>query len=347
MPGSLRILRFRLAIAACLIVESAPAVFAQTIVDARRVEFTPSADHNATDPAAGPLVTSYRVDVYLAGGTTPLQAANLGKPAPDPDGMIRADFVALLATPLVPGTIYEARVVAIGPGGSSPSNVSNTFGFSVPCAPTLAATSASMPAGGGTSTVGVTAGAGCNWTAVSNVSWITVTSGAAGTGAGSVGYAVAANTSTTARTGTMTIAGVTFTVTEAGVPCSFTVSPLTTGVPATGGTANVTVTTTTGCTWTASEGATWLSITTGASGSGTGTVTVSATANPASTARSATVTVAGATVTVNQPGVPCTFSLSAASQSFAAAGGTGTVGVTAPGGCSWTAVSSAPAWLTV
>src|SRR5262249_31797057 len=145
MFRSLRVLRFRLAIAACLIVGSAPAVLAQSIVDARRGALTPSADRGARDPSGAPLVTSYQIDVYLAGGTTPVQSASLGKPAPDPDGFIRVDFVSLLATPLTPGTIYEARVSAVGPAGSSQSAVSNTFGFSLPCAPPPRSSSAPPP----------------------------------------------------------------------------------------------------------------------------------------------------------------------------------------------------------
>src|SRR4029078_11066699 len=82
----------------------APAVSAQSITDARRVEFTPSADHNTTDPASGvALLTNYAMDVYLAGGSTVVSSANLGKPAPGTDGMIRLDFVALLTTPLTTG----------------------------------------------------------------------------------------------------------------------------------------------------------------------------------------------------------------------------------------------------
>ncbi len=84
------------------------------------------------------------------------------------------------------------------------------------CTFAISPTSASQPAGGGTGSVSVTAGAGCNWTAVSNASFITSTSGASGTGSGTVNYSVAANTATTARTGTLTIAGLTFTVTQAG-----------------------------------------------------------------------------------------------------------------------------------
>ncbi|HEX8144631.1 MAG TPA: S8 family serine peptidase, partial [Pyrinomonadaceae bacterium] len=66
-------------------------------------------------------------------------------------------------------------------------------------------------------TIAVTAGAGCAWTATSNDSFIIITSSASGTGNGNVSYSLPANTSTTPRTGTINIAGQTFTVTQAGV----------------------------------------------------------------------------------------------------------------------------------
>jgi hypothetical protein len=47
------------------------------------------------------------------------------------------------------------------------------------------------------------------------VSWITVTSGGSGTGNGTVNYTVASNNTTSALTGTLTVAGNTITVTEA------------------------------------------------------------------------------------------------------------------------------------
>jgi Zn-dependent metalloprotease len=84
------------------------------------------------------------------------------------------------------------------------------------CTFSINPTSASYAAAGGSGSVTVTAGAGCNWTAVSNATFITVTSGSSGSGNGSVGYSVAANTGTGSRNGTMTIAGQTFTVTQAG-----------------------------------------------------------------------------------------------------------------------------------
>jgi hypothetical protein len=68
----------------------------------------------------------------------------------------------------------------------------------------------------GSGIVSVTAPSGCPWTASSSAGWITITSGSSGSGNGTVSYSVAANTSTSSRTGTMTIAGQTFTVNQSG-----------------------------------------------------------------------------------------------------------------------------------
>jgi hypothetical protein len=81
------------------------------------------------------------------------------------------------------------------------------------CAPTIAPSSASIPAAGGTGSVTVTAGAGCAWTAASNAAWISITAGSSGTGNGTVSYSVAAN-GASARSGTLTIAGQTFTANQ-------------------------------------------------------------------------------------------------------------------------------------
>lgn len=108
-------------------------------------------------------------------------------------------------------------VSAVGNDGTThtaatnvPSDCGGTCTFSIN------PTSASFAAAGGTGSVSVTATAGCNWTAVSNATFITITAGSSGTGNGTVSYSVANNTATTSRTGTMTIAGQTFTVTQAG-----------------------------------------------------------------------------------------------------------------------------------
>jgi Putative binding domain, N-terminal len=83
------------------------------------------------------------------------------------------------------------------------------------CTYALGASSASAPAAGGTGSVAVTAGPGCAWTASSGASWLTITGGASGTGNGTVSYSVAANASCVGRSGSLTVAGRTFTVSQA------------------------------------------------------------------------------------------------------------------------------------
>lgn len=84
------------------------------------------------------------------------------------------------------------------------------------CSPSFNPGSASFGAVGGSSSVSVTLASGCSWTATSNNSWISVTSGASGNGNGTVSFTVAANTATASRSGSLTIAGSTFAITQAG-----------------------------------------------------------------------------------------------------------------------------------
>ena len=69
---------------------------------------------------------------------------------------------------------------------------------------------------GGTGTTIVMAGAACAWTASTDASWITITSGNTGTGNGSVGYTVASNPGANTRTGTISVAGQMVTVSQTG-----------------------------------------------------------------------------------------------------------------------------------
>jgi hypothetical protein len=82
------------------------------------------------------------------------------------------------------------------------------------CTGTLSSTSSTYNATGGSSSITVTAATACAWTAVASDSWITVSSGSSGTGSGSVIYSVAAYTGTSSRTGTLTIAGATYLITQ-------------------------------------------------------------------------------------------------------------------------------------
>ena len=98
------------------------------------------------------------------------------------------------------------------------------------CTYALSATSASFAEAGGSGSVNVTSVAGCPWTATSNASWITINSGTPGSGNGTLNFTVAANTGL-ARTGTITVAGQTFTVNQSvACPTITGFTPLRSGV---------------------------------------------------------------------------------------------------------------------
>jgi Divergent InlB B-repeat domain/Beta-propeller repeat/Viral BACON domain len=94
---------------------------------------------------------------------------------------------------------------------SAPESV--TAVFNPICTFFLSSSSANVANTAGTATVSVTGSApGCAYSAASDATWLTITSGATGSGSGVVTYAYSANTTGSARTGTLTIAGWVFTV---------------------------------------------------------------------------------------------------------------------------------------
>jgi hypothetical protein len=84
------------------------------------------------------------------------------------------------------------------------------------CTFSISPTSASFGASGGSGTVSVTTQAGCTWSASSNDSWLTITSGSSGTGNGTINYSVSANTMPDARSASSTFAKKVFTVAQSG-----------------------------------------------------------------------------------------------------------------------------------
>ncbi len=86
------------------------------------------------------------------------------------------------------------------------------------CTYTLSSVGQSFASSGGTATVTVSTADGCAFTAtVQNAnSFLTIIDGASGTGSGTVKFAIAQNTGA-ARTGTIFIAGQTYTLSQGGV----------------------------------------------------------------------------------------------------------------------------------
>jgi hypothetical protein len=214
------------------------------------------------------------------------------------------------------------------------------------CSYSLNSTSLSAGTSGQTGTVGVSTSSSCAWSASSNASWITVTSGSSGTGSGTFGFSVAANSGSSARTGTMTIAGQTFAVTQAGASCSYSIAPVGNNLASPNATSgSVSLTTGSSCSWNATSNTSWLTVTSAQSGTGSATITYSVLANDLDTTRIGILTIGGQTFSVIQAG-NCAFSINPASQTLAAGATSGNVSVVAGVSCSWTAISNVP-WITV
>ncbi|MFN8062588.1 MAG: hypothetical protein U0Q12_25775 [Vicinamibacterales bacterium] len=202
----------------------------------------------------------------------------------------------------------------------------------------------------GTATVTVTTQSGCGWSAASQASWLSVASGASGTGNGSVTVSYGTNTGAT-RAGSLVIAGQTVTVNQTAISapsaCSYTVNPTALSIGAGGGTGVVTVSTSSGCTWTAGSPVNWIVVTSGSSGTGAGSVSLIVDSNTGP-ARSATLTIAGVTVTVSQAAgaTSCTYAVSPASMSLSALAGQNSFVVSTAASCAWTA-GTTTGWLAV
>jgi parallel beta-helix repeat protein len=84
--------------------------------------------------------------------------------------------------------------------------------------------------------------------------------------------------------------------------CTYSINPGSTAVSASGGTGSLNVEAPTGCSWTATSSAGWLSMSPG-TGNGNGSITYTAAADNTTASRSATLNIAGQTFTVSQAGL--------------------------------------------
>ena len=96
-------------------------------------------------------------------------------------------------------------------------NVAKAIQTQTNCNYSLTGSSSNMPIPGGIGFTTVLTSSNCGFTVKSNVNWISLVSSDVGAGTTSISFNVASNVSGSPRTGTLTIAGITFTVNQAGV----------------------------------------------------------------------------------------------------------------------------------
>jgi uncharacterized protein (TIGR03437 family) len=246
-------------------------------------------------------------------------------------------------------TITFSAPPNLSPQSRSASITVGTTAFTVtqegtPCQLTISASALDVTATGGPGEFNVVTQGGCNWTAVTNVSWIIFTSPAAGSGDATVTFSVAPNTTPGARTGVITVGPRTYTVTQAGANCELSINPTSASLPSNAFQGTIAVTST--CQWTASPTVGWISILAGAAGNGNGQIDYSVGANPSASARTGAIRIGNLTFNISQSGGGCSITLNPTSGTFAGGAVNGRFNVNGSAGCQWTPQSADP-WITV
>ena len=219
-------------------------------------------------------------------------------------GEARASHPAVNSRTLRQGTSTAAVVAAIawaagGISACTSTETTSTAPSSDKCQITVTNAPSAFTANGGTGTVTIAAARDCTWAVAPTVAWVTVTGAPSGQGAASVDYTVAANPVPTTRSGAIAVGSQSMPVSQAAAPCRFTLSRPADTIGAAGGALSVGVSTLTGCTWSATSSATWITIASGQNGSAGGTVELRVAANTGDL-RVAALNIAGQTYTVNQ-----------------------------------------------
>lgn len=185
----------------------------------------------------------------------------------------------------------------------------------------------------------------CPWTATTTDEFIWIQEPSSGTGSATISYTIEENQDLGTRVGDIQVGGQTFTITQNGIVCAFSLSAASVNVPSTGDTGSFDITTQDPCQWTAVSNDDWLQVTAGASGEGNGTVSYSVEPNLDTNARTSTITAGGETFTVIQAGT-CPFVLSPTISNFDHEGGSDGFTIATDPGCAWNAQSNSN-WVTI
>lgn len=183
---------------------------------------------SASQFIAGPntsatYTVNYSASYLLTVGVTPSGGGTVSASPSSADGYYGSGTpVQLTATP-VSGRQFTGWSGSVS-GSTNPvsvtmnsaKSVTASFSALASCSYSISPGSDSVSASPAVRTVNVTTGSTCGWSASSNVSWLQTASQSTSLGSGTVQVLIADNTATSSRTGTVTIAGQTFTVTQSG-----------------------------------------------------------------------------------------------------------------------------------
>ena len=258
---------------------------------------------------------------------------------------LRMTFARVLAASTI-------AALAVACGGTT-TTVSEVAGpDAVRCQTSVSTTPPTVPYGGSRITLAVAADRDCTWTAGSDSPWAQV-SPASGQGQASLSVTVLANTDTNTRSAGITVNDVRVSVMQEAMPCRFQLASSQGQMSYDGGRTSVSMSTSSACAWRASSNAAWARVLTD-SGTGSNSVDLEVAANTGAE-RTATISIGDQSFVLVQQGRPsdapppgggpgCSVAIDPSDRSFNASGGDGTIRVTAPSGCAWSATTGA-SWI--
>jgi hypothetical protein len=221
------------------------------------------------------------------------------------------------------------------------------------CAFSVSINTVQFGPGGGAATATVGTSAACTWSATAEADWIAIDGGTNRAGDGTVSMAIKPFDSASDRTASITVAQQAFKLTQNG--CLIRLSDAEISFEGDGGAKDIRIEADAACRWTAEGDLSWSSLEP-ATGTGSAVTRVRAGRNQSTAARTAAVRVGRQTLTLHQAGgseppsptppprsAECVYSVTPVEEYVHSQGGTGTVNVSAPPGCTWTATASLPA----
>lgn len=274
---------------------------------------TGTQSHTITTPPSSTTYTaSFTTQYLLSTSVSPAGTGSIQANPSSSDGFYNNGTIVQLTAVPVSGFQFSSWSGGISAGtalttvniGSPISAVAN-FNSASTCAFTLSRTTFSASSEGDFGRVGVTTGESCNWNATSNSPWLTIGSGAAGTGSGFVGFTVAANPASSPRSGSLTIGGQSFTVTQTNFACGSNINIANAVVGpllASASSLTLNISAPSSCQWSTSVPPDWIAITSGSTGLGSGSVQLSIATNQTANPRVASVQIGGSAIPLIQLG---------------------------------------------
>jgi hypothetical protein len=211
--------------------------------------------------------------------------------------------------------------------------------------PSLEPTQTILSSNGGTASTNLTLSGNVEWTATTETPWIEITSSATGAGSSELRILADRNPTVYERTGTVTIAGQVFTVTQSGLNVDLTYASSI--FKADGGDLSIDINTEANAAWNVSTDEDWIIpvLPAGLSGTGSGSAFILiAPYNNVTSSRSGILNIAGQEVVITQRGYD--LSVDPAVSEVGSNAGAGEFGVSAPITAIWEAIVTHP-WITL